>query len=144
MGLSNPSEGAPAGRLLFSRRVPGAFGSPGFRLWAPRLLAGAFAAACVLQLLTACDKKPAGGDPEVEAGRTVFLSHCIACHNVDPSRDGSLGPAIKGSSLELVQARVLRGEYPPGYTPKRTTKIMVRLPLTEEDVAKVHKFLNAP
>jgi hypothetical protein len=39
---------------------------------------------------------------------------------------------------------VLRGEYPPGYTPKRDTKIMVKLPLMEEDVAKIHKFLNAP
>jgi hypothetical protein len=38
----------------------------------------------------------------------------------------------------------MRGEYPPGYAPKRTTKIMVRLPLTEEDVGKIHKYLNAP
>jgi mono/diheme cytochrome c family protein len=110
-----------------------------------RAIAVAFFAACVLQLWTACNKKEAvGGDPEVAAGRSLFMSHCIACHNTDPSRDGSLGPAIKGSALELVQARVMRGEYPPGYTPKRTTHIMVKLPLTEEDVAKIHKFLNAP
>jgi hypothetical protein len=38
----------------------------------------------------------------------------------------------------------LRGEYPPGYTPKRPSKIMIKLPLMEEDVEKVHAFLNAP
>jgi mono/diheme cytochrome c family protein len=143
LALSNPSEGAPAGRLSFFRSASGP--ADRIRTLAARALAGAFAVACVVQLMTACDKKPAaGGDPEVAAGRAIYMSHCIACHSTDPSRDGSLGPAIKGSALELVQARVLRGEYPPGYTPKRTTKIMVRLPLTEEDVARVHKFLNSP
>ena len=111
------------------------------------LLAGAFALACALQLFSACGKKAASvpdADPKVTAGRAIFLSHCIACHNVNPALDGSLGPAIKGSALELVQARVLRGEYPPGYAPKRQTHIMVKLPLTEDDVANVHAFLNAP
>lgn len=135
MSASHLSEGVLRGRLFFFRAV---------RL-SGRAIAIAFCAACVLQVWTACNKKEAsGGDPEVEAGRAIFMSHCIACHNTDPSRDGSLGPAIKGSSLELVQARVMRGEYPPGYAPKRATHIMVKLPLTEEDVEKVHKFLNAP
>jgi mono/diheme cytochrome c family protein len=110
-----------------------------------RLVSAAFLVACALQLWAACNKKEAaGGDTDVAMGRAIFMSHCIACHNADPSRDGALGPAIKGSSLELVQARVMRGEYPPGYTPKRASHIMVKLPITEEDVAKIHKFLNAP
>ena len=33
--------------------------------------------------------------------------------------DGSVGPAVAGASRELIEAKVLRGEYPPGYTPKR-------------------------
>jgi mono/diheme cytochrome c family protein len=111
-----------------------------FRIW----LAGLFAAASALQLWTACSRKAPAGDPAVAEGRSLYLSHCIACHSADPARDGSLGPALKGSSLALLEARVLRGEYPPGYTPKRNTRIMVRLPLTEEDVANIHKFLNAP
>lgn len=126
------SEGAREGRLSVSGRR------------AAQALGLAFAAACVLQIVSACGKKQETGDPEVNAGRALFMAHCISCHNVDPSRDGSLGPAIKGSPLELVQARVLRGEYPAGYVPKRNTRIMVKLPLTEEDVAKIHKFLNAP
>lgn len=113
--------------------------------WAGRILAPAFAAACLLQILSACGKKqPQTGDPKVIAGKGVFLARCISCHSANPALDGPLGPAIKGSSLELLQARVLRGEYPPGYTPKRATKIMVKLPLTEDDVAHLHAFLNAP
>jgi len=128
----------------FFRLVPSRRALAAYRSMATQTLSAAFLAACVLQVWTACNKKEAGGDSDVAMGRAMFMSHCIACHNVDPSRDGSLGPAIKGSSLELVQARVMRGEYPPGYTPKRTSHIMVKLPITEEDVEKIHKFLNAP
>src|SRR5512134_2536833 len=61
-------------------------------------------------------------------GRAVYLANCAACHNGDPSRDGTLGPAIAGSSKELVEARVVHGSYPPGYTPKRPTSQMIKLP----------------
>jgi mono/diheme cytochrome c family protein len=64
----------------------------------------------------------AGGD--ARRGQQAWLANCIACHNLDPSRDGSVGPAVKGASAALLEARVLRGEYPPGYTPKRNTKVM--------------------
>jgi mono/diheme cytochrome c family protein len=52
-------------------------------------------------------------------GEKIYQNVCIACHNGDPNRDGALGPANAGSSEELLEAKVLRGEYPPGYTPKR-------------------------
>ena len=92
----------------------------------------------------ACNKKDAANADPVSTGRTLYALHCTACHNPDPTRDGSLGPAIKGSALELIQARVMRGEYPPGYTPKRATHIMMKLPLGEAEVEALHAFLNAP
>ena len=52
-------------------------------------------------------------------GEKVYQNVCIACHNGNPNLDGALGPANAGSSEELLSAKVLRGEYPPGYTPKR-------------------------
>ena len=55
----------------------------------------------------------------VERGKAVYQNVCIACHNGDPTKDGSLGPSIAGASKELLEARVIHGEYPPGYTPKR-------------------------
>ncbi len=98
----------------------------------------------VLQIETACNKQDPNVDPKARRGRQVYFAHCIACHNPNPAADGSIGPAIKGSSLELLQARVLRAEYPPGYSPKRPTKMMPKLPLTEENIADVHAFLNQP
>ena len=78
--------------------------------------------------LSACGESegPAtkAGDGDPERGRQVYLAQCIACHNTDPSKNGPLGPAIKGSSPGLLEAKLLRGSYPPGYAPKRDTAIM--------------------
>jgi mono/diheme cytochrome c family protein len=65
---------------------------------------------------------PAPGD--AAKGRQVWLAQCVACHNVDPTKDGAIGPAVKGSSVALLEARVVHATYPPGYTPKRETKVM--------------------
>ncbi len=46
-------------------------------------------------------------DPDWERGRAVYVANCVACHNNDPSRDGPIGPALKGSAQELIEARVL-------------------------------------
>lgn len=84
-----------------------------------------------------------GEDPAVARGRTVYLSICTACHNADPSREGSQGPAVAGSSLELLRARVLGRGYPPGYTPKRSSNLMPAFPQLEEHIEDLHAFLNA-
>lgn len=103
-----------------------------------------FLAACALQTWTACNKRDPNEDPKIRTGRVLYQASCSACHNRNPGVDGALGPSVKGSSLELLKARVLHGTYPPGYTPKRDTKVMVKLPLTEPDVEAIHAFLNAP
>ena len=76
--------------------------------------------------------------------QAIYGSVCISCHNPDPSLVGPVGPPIKGSSLELVQAKTLRGEYHPGYVPKRPTRIMNKIPLTDADVLALAAFLRAP
>ena len=88
--------------------------------------------------LGACaeDRSPAGH------GRQVYLAQCIACHNSDPAKDGPLGPAIKGSSRELLEARVLRGTYPPGYKPKRGTAIMQPMPQLASAIPDLVAFLQ--
>ena len=63
-------------------------------------------------------------DPLAVRGERVYLNVCVACHHGDPAEVGSVGPAIAGSSRELLEAKVVRGEYPPGYTPKRETAAM--------------------
>jgi mono/diheme cytochrome c family protein len=79
-------------------------------------------------LLTACSEGAewkAGASP-AERGRRVYLNLCTACHNADPARPGSIGPEIAGSPRVLLEGKLLKGIYPPGYTPKRTTQAMPR------------------
>jgi mono/diheme cytochrome c family protein len=96
-------------------------------------------------IATGCNKKDLSPEQALQQrGQTLYTIHCASCHNPgDPKRDGGIGPAIAGSSMELLEARVLRGEYPPGYAPKRATHIMPRLPIAPEDVKALHAYLNA-
>jgi mono/diheme cytochrome c family protein len=77
-----------------------------------------------------------------EKGRQVYLGHCVACHNRDPAKDGPLGPAVKGSPAELVEARVLRAAYPPGYVPKRPSKVMPARPDLSASVGDLAAYLR--
>jgi len=80
------------------------------------------------------------GDPS--AGEEIYGNVCATCHGGDPSKDGTVGPAIAGSSLELIEAKVLRGEYPPGYTPKRNSKAMPPLPYLKDYIPDIAAFLQ--
>jgi len=79
----------------------------------------------------------------VERGRRVYMANCIVCHNPDPAKPGSAGPEVAGASHELLEARVLHGTYPPGYTPKRATKAMVPLPHLASRLDDLTAFLAA-
>ena len=83
---------------------------------------------------------PAGGDPT--KGRQVYLGQCAACHNTDPAKDGTVGPAVKGSTKDLLEARVLRGEYPQGYKPKRDSKVMPPRPDLGPSIPDLVAFLR--
>lgn len=91
----------------------------------------------------AADGAAAAKTPDPAAGEEIYGNVCATCHGGSPTEAGTAGPAIAGSSLELVEAKVLRGEYPPGYTPKRNTKAMPPLPYLEDYVADIAAFLQA-
>jgi mono/diheme cytochrome c family protein len=93
----------------------------------------------VLVLAAACGQKLS---PEAERGRQVYQSQCIACHNPDPAQAGPVGPPLKGSPRELLQAKVLRGAYPPGYTPRRTTRVMQPMPQLADDITPLSEYLK--
>lgn len=88
------------------------------------------------------EKSESGKDPDWVRGRAVFVANCVACHNNDPSKDGPIGPAIKGSSKELVEARVLSTTYPAGYKPKRTTKVMPQFPFLKDEIPYLAAYLR--
>jgi mono/diheme cytochrome c family protein len=95
-----------------------------------------------LSVLIGCGEKGEGKKADVQRGRAVYMTTCINCHNPDPKKDGSVGPAVWGASWALLRARVVKGEYPPGYVPKRKTRLMTPLPHLEKDILALHAFLN--
>ncbi len=76
-------------------------------------------------------------------GKAVYLANCTTCHASDPTQNGPVGPAVAGSSAELVAARVLQAKYPEGYFPKRSTQIMPAFPQLEKDVQALAAYLNS-
>jgi mono/diheme cytochrome c family protein len=80
--------------------------------------------------------------PSAERGRQVFQSQCTSCHNTDASKPGPVGPPIKGSSRQLLEAKVLHGTYPPGYTPKRSSTLMPPQPQVGPDIPALADYLK--
>jgi mono/diheme cytochrome c family protein len=78
----------------------------------------------------------------VGKGKQIWLGQCVICHNPDPGKDGTLGPAVKGASPALLEAKVVRGEYPPGYKPKRPTKVMPPRPDLAPGVPDLAAYLQ--
>ncbi len=109
-----------------------------------RPLAALALALALTPLLGACSSSDE--DPQaalVKRGKVVYETNCIACHSPDPRKDGPLGPTNACASAELLAAKVLRGEYPPGYTPKRDTRAMAPLPHLEQDLSALAAYLGS-
>ena len=95
--------------------------------------------ALLAMMVGACGQN---GNDAAGRGKQVYLTECIACHNIDPAKDGPLGPAVKGSSQELLEAKVLRVSYPPGYAPKRPTALMPPMPKLAAKIPDLAAFLR--
>ena len=90
----------------------------------------------------ACGSGERGAPPDAAArGKLVYENVCTACHNRDPRQDGALGPAVAGAPRELIEAKVLRSEYPPGYTPKRPSAAMPRYEYLAPNLEDVAAYL---
>ena len=101
----------------------------------------------IAAILSGCgrEKEPAPqtvGLGDAKRGRALYLTNCAACHNSDPSKDGPVGPAIKASSRDLIEARVMRAAYPPNYKPKRKTAVMPAQPYLASSLPDLAAFLN--
>lgn len=94
----------------------------------------------VASLAAGCGQEKLG--PEAERGRQIYQSQCIACHNPDPAQVGAIGPDLKGSSEELLRAKVVTGTYPPGSRPKRPTAIMQPTPQLAPDISNLAAYLR--
>jgi len=85
-------------------------------------------------------------DPLAQRGHDIYRRVCQACHNANPRLDGTSGstpgPAIADASLELLEARVVRKEYPAGYKPKRATQNMTAFPDLAPEIEALAAFLE--
>ena len=82
------------------------------------------------------------GDPA--RGKAIYNLNCISCHNLDPKKQGSIGPQIYGSSKELLSKKILFGKYPKNYKPKMSGGAMPIMPNLDKEITNLHAFLNAP
>jgi mono/diheme cytochrome c family protein len=90
----------------------------------------------------ACDGGGASAPDHAAArGQKIYHNVCIVCHNGDPREDGSLGPAIAGASRALLDAKVLRSAYPPGYTPKRPGSTMPAFTYLADAIGDLEAYL---
>ena len=102
---------------------------------------GTFLVSTIILMGCGDDASKTVPNPNAARGRGVYLANCVACHNNDPARDGPIGPAIKGSPKELLEARVLSTNYPPNYRPKRATKIMPQFPFLKDEIPYLAAYL---
>jgi mono/diheme cytochrome c family protein len=96
-------------------------------------------------LLLACSQEAAPGAATASAaqrGQQIYGNVCIACHAADPAQPGSLGPPLAGASQALLEAKLLRGEYPPGYTPSRPGQTMPRFEHLRDHIPELAAFLQ--
>lgn len=91
-------------------------------------------------LLGACSESPP--DDASARGRNVYLALCTSCHGNDPAQPGPVGPPVKGASQALLEAKMLRGQYPEGYTPKRPTALMPPMPQLANSIADLAAYLR--
>ena len=85
-------------------------------------------------------------DPQaalVKRGQQVYATNCTACHALEPTQAGPVGPAIAGATLALLEAKVLRNDYPPGYTPQRDTRAMIPLAHLAPELPALAAYLSA-
>ena len=80
---------------------------------------------------------------DFEKGRVVYFANCVSCHNHNPKKPGSIGPAVYGVSIDVLTQKIVSGKYPENYRPKRTSKIMPSMPHLNKDISNLHAFINS-
>ena len=78
-----------------------------------------------------------------EEGRRIYLGSCVRCHNINPSKPGTIGPELITTPLEVFKVKVPKGDYPPNYTPKRRTKVMPKFPSLADKVDFIYNYIQS-
>jgi len=95
----------------------------------------------LLVFISACSG-PQGESTPYTRGKAVYNSECTSCHNTNPDLDGSVGPALRGSSYALIYNKLILGTYPEGYTPKRNSNLMSKFTGLYPDTPDLYFYLK--
>ena len=88
-------------------------------------------------------KKTVALTADIEKGKMVYFANCVSCHNNNPKKPGSIGPAVYGVSIDVLTQKIVYGKYPETYKPKRTSKIMLPMPHLNKEISNLHAFINS-
>ena len=120
-----------------------------------------FFALLLIMLISSCEKKSikqeeteSEPDPkklnnvivlttDIEKGRMVYFANCVSCHNNNPKKPGSIGPEVYGASIDVLTQKIVFGQYPENYSPKRTSKLMLLMPHLKKEISNLHAFINS-
>ena len=80
---------------------------------------------------------------DIERGRMVYFANCVSCHNNNPKKPGSIGPEVYGVSIDVLTQKIVSGNYPENYRPKRKSKIMPSMPHLNKEISNLHAFINS-
>ena len=80
---------------------------------------------------------------DIEKGRMVYFANCVSCHNNNPKKPGSIGPVVYGVPIDVLTQKIVSGEYPENYRPKRTSKIMPLMPHLNSEISNLYAFINS-
>jgi Predicted membrane protein len=79
----------------------------------------------------------------IDKGKMVYFANCVSCHNNNPKKPGSIGPAVYGVPIDVLTQKTLSGKYPENYRPKRTSKIMPLMPHLNMEISNLYAFINS-
>ena len=80
---------------------------------------------------------------DIEKGRMVYFANCVSCHNNNPKKPGSIGPEVYGVTIDVLTQKIVYGNYPENYRPKRPSKIMPSMPHLNKEISNLHAFINS-
>lgn len=75
-------------------------------------------------------------------GKRLYITKCAGCHNLNPNKNGSVGPDLVTTPLDAFRVKVLQGKYPSGYAPKRRTKAMQKFQGLTNSVDLIYNYIQ--
>lgn len=78
-----------------------------------------------------------------DEGEVIYKTVCSKCHNINPTKPGSIGPELFTTPKEVFKTKVITGTYPASYKPKRKTRIMPRFKNLTNKIDSIYNYIRS-